>query len=469
MSEEFENLPGMSGEDTAEFSLDELIRSTKEEIARVDEMMGLGDTAEDAAGPEDFEEEAASPAAQMPAFEPQLPEEYADLSVEEEEAAKEAAAAAAAAEEEEARRRSGLPAGVKVLLYVCCVLAASVLLAIGAWKCADDLLALTKPDMDVTVTVAENASIEDVTRELHDKELVNYPWLFQFYCWFSHAEQKIVPGTYELNAMYDYHALVNGMRQASAQRATVTVMVPEGYECADIFAMLEENGVCSAEDLRKTAASYAFDYDFLQDLPYGEDNRLEGYLFPDTYEFYVDDEPENVLGKFLRNFDSKFTDEMRAAIDDLNDRLHERYLEGGFSEEDAANGTLTMQDVITVASLVEKETAKTSESANIASVIYNRLTSQLYPCLQIDATIQYALAERKETLTNADKEVISPYNTYKNAGLPVGPIANPGMGSIRAALYPADTNYYFYALGDEGVHHFSENYYEHQDFLDETE
>lgn len=466
MSEEFENLPGMSGEDTAEFSIDDLIRSTKEEIARVDEMMGLGD---EAGAPEDDGEEAASPASQMPVFEPQLPEEYADLSVEEEEAAKEAAAAAAAAEEEEARRRSGLPAGVKVLLYVCCVLAASVLLAIGAWKCADDLLALTKPDMDVTVTVAENASIDEVTQELHDKELVNYPWLFKFYCWFSHAERKIVPGTYELNAMYDYHALVNGMRQASAQRATVTVMVPEGYECADIFAMLEENGVCSAEDLRKTAASYEFDYDFLQDLPYGEDNRLEGYLFPDTYEFYVGDEPVNVLGKFLRNFDSKFTDEMRAAIDDLNDRLHARYLEGGFSEEDAANGELSMQDVITVASLVEKETAKTSESANIASVIYNRLTSQLYPCLQIDATIQYALAERKETLTNADKEVISPYNTYKNAGLPVGPIANPGMGSIRAALYPADTNYYFYALGDDGVHHFSENYYEHQDFLNETE
>ena len=121
--------------------------------------------------------------------------------------------------------------------------------------------------------------------------------------------------------------------------------------------------------------------------------------------------------------------------------------------------------MIIVASLVEKETAKTSESASIASVIYNRLCSKLYPCLQIDATIQYALDERKEVLSNADKAIISPYNTYTNAGLPAGPIANPGINSIRAALYPAETDYYFYALGSDGVHKFSKTYYEHQDFL----
>ena len=114
---------------------------------------------------------------------------------------------------------------------------------------------------------------------------------------------------------------------------------------------------------------------------------------------------------------------------------------------------------------MEKETAKTSESASIASVIYNRLCSKLYPCLQIDATIQYVLDERKEVLSNADKSIISPYNTYTNAGLPAGPIANPGINSIRAALYPADTEYYFYALGSDGVHKFSKTYYEHQDFL----
>ena len=96
----------------------------------------------------------------------------------------------------------------------------------------------------------------------------------------------------------------------------------------------------------------------------------------------------------------------------------------------------------------------------------NRLCSKLYPCLEIDATIQYALDERKEVLSNADKGIISPYNTYKNAGLPAGPISNPGIASIRAALYPAESDDYFYALGNDGVHHFSRTYYEHQDFLE---
>ena len=255
------------------------------------------------------------------------------------------------------------------------------------------------------------------------------------------------------------------MTPSTGLRATTEVTIPEGYECEDIFALLEEAGVSTVSELEQAAASYEFDYSFLQDLPYGDKNRLEGYLFPDTYQFYLNDKPENVLGKFLRNFESKITDDMYAAVDELNDRLAAQMRANNFTEQEIESAKLSFHDVIIVASLVEKETAKTSESASIASVIYNRLCSKLYPCLQIDATIQYALDERKEVLSNADKAIISPYNTYTNAGLPAGPIANPGINSIRAALYPADTDYYFYALGSDGVHKFSKTYYEHQDFL----
>ena len=438
--------------DTEDFSLDELIRSTREEIARVDEMMGPQQVPE-------AEEETQSGAAGMPIFEPKLPEEYADLSVETEEAEIPA----------EPSGKLHIPSGVKALVYVCCVLAVSILLAVFGWKCAGDVLALSKPDKAVMVTVPEQASVEDVTKLMTDNGLVEYPWLFRFYCMFSKAEKKIVPGTYELNSIYDYHALVNAMAGYTEDRATTTVTIPEGYECADLFALLAQHGVCSVENLEKAAASYEFDFDFLKDLPYGDKNRLEGYLFPDTYEFYLNDKAENVLNKFLRNFDSKITDEMRLAVEDLNTKIQAAMYQGGFSDEEIANVTLDLHDVIIVASLIEKETARTSESATIASVIYNRLCSKLYPCLEIDATIQYALDERKEVLTNADKAVISPYNTYTNAGLPIGPIANPGINSIRAALYPADTNYYFYALSDAGVHFFSETYYEHMDFLEQLE
>ena len=180
----------------------------------------------------------------------------------------------------------------------------------------------------------------------------------------------------------------------------------------------------------------------------------------------MDDAPENVLGKFLRNFDNKITDEMYAALEELNTDLRTKMQQGGFSEAEIAAAELTFHDVIIVASLVEKETYRSSESGLIASVIYNRLCSKTYPCLNIDATIQYVLPERKEILTNADKAVISPYNTYTNAGLPVGPISNPGISSIRAALYPMETDYYFYAPDPDAVnHHFFETAYEYQAYL----
>ena len=443
MSDFDEKLPqDGTGGDFDGLSLDDLLRSAKEELARADRLIDEPPQ-EGADAPENTPEQFTPPREDYAAPEQPETEEY----------------------EPEHAHRASLSAPLKVLLYVCVVLFVSVGLAVGGWRCAQDVLALTKPDRKVAVTVDENMSIADPTQELHEKGLVDYPWLFKFYCWYSHAEDKIDPGTYELNNLYDYHALVNGMIASTGVRASVTLTIPEGYECEDIFALLEENGVCTAQALEEASASYEFDYDFLADLPYGEKNRLEGYLFPDTYEFYLGEEPEAALDRFLRNFDRKVTQDLRDQIDVLNEELAAQMAANDFTAEQIANSRLTLHDVITVASLVEKETARSSESANIASVIYNRLCSKLYPCLQIDATIQYALAERKEQLSNADKAIISPYNTYTNAGLPVGPIANPGLNSIRAALYPAQTDYYFYALGTDGVHKFSTTYYEHQEFL----
>ena len=444
-----------------ELSLDELLASVKDDLARVDAMMDGADAAvPDAdAAQEDTDENKSEKSGMQPLFEPKIPEEYADLTADVDQEKPE--------EEQPPKKHQRLPAGIRVLLYVCCVLAVAVLLAVAAWRFADDVLALTKDDTEVTVTVADGATISQIASELHSKGLVRYEGLFKLYCWVSRAEQTIEPGTYTLNGRYDYHALINNMVEASPDRAVVEVTIPEGYECEDIFKLLEADGVCSYDELANAAATYEFDYAFLQDIAYGSENRLEGYLFPDTYQFYMGDDPENVIDKFLRNFDNKFTSDLYDALDALNDRLAQHMRQNAFSETEIADAQLSLYDLITVASLVEKETARTSESATIASVIYNRLCSKLYPCLEIDATIQYALAERKEVLSNADKGVLSPYNTYTNAGLPAGPIANPGMNSIRAALYPAETNYYFYALDTTGVHHFSETYYEHQNFLNE--
>lgn len=406
--------------------LDELLRVTKEELDQ-----------------DSFLEEPA---------EPELPTEYADLTAEEDDPEDEPA---------------GMPGVLKAILYVCLVLAASVLLAVFGWKCADEVCALTAEEADVTVTVAPDATVADITDQLAEKGLIHYKWLFKLYCMFSGAADKIDPGTYTLSTVYDYRALVYGMVETGENRATETVTVPEGYELDDIFQLLEEKQVCDAASLQEAAANYEFDYWFLEGLDYGDYRRLEGYLYPDTYEFYVDDKAENVLAKFLRNFDNKITEQMQSDLDTLNSSLRELMLANGFTEGEAAAMNLSFHDVIIVASLVEKESTSAAESGKIASVIYNRLCSKLYPCLNIDATIQYVLPERKDVLSNADKAVISPYNTYTNAGLPVGPIASPGMSSIRAALYPMDTDYYFYALSPSGGHHFSETVYEHQSYLDQ--
>ena len=376
------------------------------------------------------------------------------------------------------------------LMYAAFVICLSIVLACVAWMAASDVLALNKEYVSAEVTIPDTifsdkavdvtdengevigrkqvkaADMNVVARLLQDQGIVNYKWLFKLYSSFSNADEKIDPGTYELNEVFDYRALVYGMVETGENRATETVTVPEGYELDDIFELLEEKQVCDAASLRQAAAEYEFDYWFLEGMPYGDYRRLEGYLYPDTYEFYLHDNPENVLSKFLRNFDVRVTDEMRADLDNLNKELQAIMAENGFTEAEVAASGLTFHDVVIVASLVEKETSGAAESGRIASVIYNRLCSKLYPCLNLDSTIQYVLPERKDVLTNADKAVISPYNTYTNTGLPKGPISNPGMSSLRAALYPVDTDYYFFALEPGGTHHFSETVYEHQQYLD---
>ena len=172
----------------------------------------------------------------------------------------------------------------------------------------------------------------------------------------------------------------------------------------------------------------------------------------------------NVLNKFLSNFSGKFTDEMLQRLETLNQELRQQAAGNGTTIQD-----LTLADVVIVASMIEKEASVSGERTTVASVIYNRLTNPNYPLLQIDATVRYALNQWSEPLLYADLDVDSPYNTYLYAGLPTGPICNPGINCLKAALYPSDTDYYYYALGANGTHHFSLDAAEHQAFLDSLE
>ena len=348
-----------------------------------------------------------------------------------------------------------------ILLWVVIVAASSVIFAGVGCMLANDFAALNKPMKEVSFQVTEDYvaevarekqedgsmkevtyyDMEKVAAALKEKGLIEYDWFFRIFCKFYHADRKIAQGTFSLNTEMDYMALIRSMRTTGGKTETVKVTIPEGYTVAQIITLLAENGVGTVEALTDTAANYVFDsYAFVDNDNLGNISRLEGYLFPDTYEFYVGARTELAFASILSNFQNKVY---------TNEDLMELFDESDY----------TYQEIITIASLIERETDG-SDRRNISSVIHNRLENagETAHLLQIDAALVYAAGR---AITQDDYASLdSPYNLYIHEGLSPTPIANPGLASIQAALNPADTNYYFYVLMGEN-HVFSETLAEH--------
>ena len=345
----------------------------------------------------------------------------------------------------------GLPSIVVTVVWLALIVITGVTLGRMLWVSAADVLAFGREDKTVTVTIYEADTIDDIAEKLHANGLIKYPGLFKLYAGFAVDEGEIDPGIWDLNTRYDYHALVNMMSASSTRKVVEALLIPEGYTCRQIFELLEENKVCTAIDIANYAASGELkEYWFLDGVIRGDAYCLEGFLFPDTYDFYENSSPREVLEKMLDNFNHRFTEEMKQQLNLLNGNV--------------TGNSFTLRDVVIVASMIEKETSSNEESPKIASVIYNRLFdwggNPAY--LNIDASIVYAL-EGKTDLTAEDLRIDHPYNTYTNIGLTPGPISNPGLASIKAALNPAETNYYYYVLNPStGVHQFSTTLDEHE-------
>ena len=343
-------------------------------------------------------------------------------------------------------QRSGCLGGLMYFLFILCL---SIALAFFAWMAASDVMALNKRTFTAnvslptsafsseTVTVEkEDGTVEEktvthadlayVSEALHQAGLVHYPWLFEFFCKISDADVKFDPGEYELKSSYDYRALVQNMREGAGAMVTVDVTIPEGFTMQDIFRRLEENKVASYDAFLKAAAEYNFKYDFVEASSYAGAARLEGYLFPDTYQFYVSMEASSAINKLLNNFYLKYNNDMISQTEKMG---------------------LTVQDIVTVASIIEKEAKLEEDRAYVASVIYNRLVNGM--SLGMDSTILYLYQDHEGEPTAEMLADNSPYNTHLNVGLPPTPICNPGLASITAALNPAESNYYyFYAEPD---------------------
>lgn len=214
--------------------------------------------------------------------------------------------------------------------------------------------------------------------------------------------------------------------------------IPEGLTLSQTADRLEKENLINRDAFMSEIQHGSFEYRFMNLLPDSE-NRLEGFLYPETYDVYSNADEHDIIEKMLSQFDRLVTDEH-----------YQRAEAMGYD----------MYDIVTIASLIERETLVSSEKGKVASVIYNRLAVGMP--LQIDASVQYALPEHKERLSYDDLKVDSPYNTYQKKGLPPGPICSPGIDSIEAALYPENTNYYYYVLSpdNDGSHRFSNTYEE---------
>ena len=290
------------------------------------------------------------------------------------------------------------------LIYIVFVVVSSALLAGVGWLLANDLCALNKEMAEVTIEVTKEDNVNSVATKLKEAGLIEYKWFFKLFAWVSSADEKIGEGTYTLTTDMDYRALIVGMMSKTGQNLTaetVKVTIPEGYSVAQIIRLLAEKGVSTEEALTEAAQSHKYtEYEFVDNENLGNISRLEGYLYPDTYEFYVGEKASNALGRLLKNFSLKMDEEMLELIE---------------------NSGHSMKEILTIASLIERETDG-GDRSTIASVIYNRINNPNYETgglLQIDAALVYATGHNE--LTEEDKVVDSPYNLYTHKGLPPTP------------------------------------------------
>ena len=301
----------------------------------------------------------------------------------------------------------------------------------------------------VNVTVQQGESAKAIGSKLQELGVIRSRRLFEVLVGLTGVQNSLEAGEYEFDP--GTTAIEAVRRIAAGRTASRSVLVPEGRRIVEVAAIVEQAGLGSQQSFFDSLANSAFYTEAFLSQTGG--TGFEGYLFPARYEFSRKASSGNVIDAMLQGFQANVADKIQ--------------LEGQ---------SLTLSEVVTLASIVEREAATPSERPIIASVFLNRLKAGIP--LQADPTVQYAIATRdgdsvakygwwKKALTLDDLKVDSPYNTYANAGLPPGPIANPGLDSIEAVIRPAQTNYLFFVAKNDGTHVFAETLQEHQRNVDQ--
>ena len=333
---------------------------------------------------------------------------------------------------------------IKKMILTVLVIVLVVDFVIGIFVCRD-VWDWGKPDKEYLVEIPAGAGSSIVAEILHEQDIIAFPRVFKVYARLIKATgcQK---GRHIINSGMSYKEMLQKLGSApdAGDIGTRKVVIPEGYELWQIIDLLVESGLGDKDIFYQEVESGVFDHPFVAEIPQ-RPNRLEGYLYPDTYLFSPDETEHEILSRMLDAFSQKVLPVY----------------------ENSGTGK-SLDEVIVMASVVEREAANDEERPNVASVFYNRLKIGMK--LESCATVQYILKERKEILSNQDTLIDSPYNTYRYEGLPLGPIASPGLSSVEASLRPAVTNYlYFVAKADGSGNQFSETFEAHNQKTIETQ
>ncbi len=297
-----------------------------------------------------------------------------------------------------------------------------------------DMLALGKNEY-CEVVIEQDATTAEIADALEEAGAIDHPWLFRMFAKFKGVDGTLRSGVYNFYNSIGYEGIISQLQEGGLAADEVTVTIPEGATLETIKTLLVEAGACTADSFDEAVASGEFNYDFIEDIPVQRVYyRLEGYLYPETYNFYKDDTDQSgftALNKLISQLDTVFTDEMKARADELGYSMHE---------------------VLTLASIVELEASGDPENmAKVAAVFYNRL----------NWTDQPKLLGSTPTVTYAQKAGIM-YNTMVTEGLPPGPICNPGIDAINAVLYPEENFDYDYFVTDtDKVFYYSKTLDEH--------
>jgi len=355
------------------------------------------------------------------------------------------------------RREAGLLTAKERLqrlaIYLLIIAVSSTIICIYGIRCINDILAIEKRELDCEVTISAGATDSDVIDILKENDLIRNKGFCKLFVKVIKGEGKYISGSYTLNSDWGIEKMLSTMQSGNTYSETITLTFPEGYTIDQIAEKLESNKVCTASSFIKTMQSVDFsaEYAFLKNQENKElrFRTLEGYIYPDTYEFYVGENASSVVRRFLDNFESKWTSEYQKQAEELG---------------------MTVDEIVTLASIIQAEAANSGQMKDISSVLHNRLDKPgTFPLLQCDSTEKYLTETIKATLTSSTTDTQKYiayrdlYDTYSDdcTGLPVGAICNPGGSAIGAALYPSDTDYNYFRHDAKGKVYYANSFSEH--------